>query len=219
MSQQLFYLLMMMTLFLPGCYSKIISAEERRLSDSLAMRQEYDKSPVVSPEESIKKMQVEEGFLVKLVAAEPLVKAPVAITFDERGRIWVVEMHGYMTDTIGSEEHLPTGKIVILEDENNDGVADKRKIFLDSLVLPRAIALVENGVLVAEPPHLWYFEINNDRAANKQLVDDKYTEGGNAEHQANGLLRSIDNWIYSANSRKRYRKTGGKWLIERTHFR
>jgi putative membrane-bound dehydrogenase-like protein len=218
MHQQLFYL-MMITLFLPGCYSKIISEEERRLIDSLAMRQEYDKSPVVSPEESIKKMQVEEGFAVRLVAAEPLVKAPIAMTFDEKGRIWVVEMHGYMTDTIGSEEHLPTGRIVILEDENSDGVADKRKIFLDSLVLPRAIALVENGVLVAEPPHLWYIEINEDRAGNKQLVDDKYTEGGNAEHQANGLLRSIDNWIYNANSRKRYKKTGGNWLIDRTHFR
>ena len=219
MSRQLIYKLLIIALFLPGCYSKIISEEERRLNDSLAMRQEFEKSPVVSPEESIKKMQVEEGFIVKLVAAEPLVNAPIAMTFDEKGRIWVVEMHGYMTDTIGSEEHLPSGKIVILEDENKDGVADKRKVFLDSLVLPRAIALVENGVLVAEPPHLWYFEIDNDRPGRKQLVDDKYTEGGNAEHQANGLLRSLDNWIYNANSRKRYKKIGEKWLIERTHFR
>src|SRR5688572_23274346 len=161
MNRQQIFLLLVIALALPGCYSKIISEDERRLSDSLAMRQEFEKSPVVSPEESIKKMQVEEGFVVKLVAAEPLVNAPVAITFDEKGRIWVVEMHGYMTDTIGSEEHLPTGKIVILEDENRDGLADKRKVFLDSLVLPRAIALVENGVLVAEPPYLWYYEVNN----------------------------------------------------------
>jgi len=51
------------------------------------------------------------------------------------------------------------------------------------------------------------------------LVDASYAEGGNVEHQPNGLIRALDNWIYSAKSAKRYRKKGDKWLIERTHFR
>jgi len=50
-------------------------------------------------------------------------------------------------------------------------------------------------------------------------VDPTYAEGGNVEHQSNGLLRALDNWIYSAKSAKRYRKKGDKWLIEKTHFR
>jgi len=96
---------------------------------------------------------------------------------------------------------------------------DERKIFLDSLILPRAICLIENGILVAEPPKLWYYKIENDKPAKKTLVDASYAEGGNVEHQPNGLIRALDNWIYSAKSAKRYRKKGDKWLIERTHFR
>ncbi|MDB5264364.1 MAG: dehydrogenase [Adhaeribacter sp.] len=176
-------------------------------------------SPFVSPEASLKLMQVEPGFEVKLVAAEPQISAPVALTFDNSGRMWVIEMIGYMPDTVGTGEEKPNGKIVILEDKNKDGVADARKVFLDSLELPRAICLIEDGILVAEPPRLWYYKIKNDRPVSKTLVDDKYTEGGNVEHQPNGLYRALDNWIYSAKSNKRYRKSGDKWLIERTHFR
>lgn len=187
--------------------------------DSLAIREEFANSPVLSPEESLQHMQVEEGFTVELVAAEPMVVAPVAMTFDENSRLWVVEMQGYMPDTAGSGEDMATGKIVILEDTNQDGRADLRKIFLDSLVLPRAICLIADGVLVAEPPYLWFVERNGDSAGKKTLVDDKYAEGGNVEHQPNGLLRNIDNWIYNAKSSWRYKRENGRWLKEKTHFR
>lgn len=180
---------------------------------------DMETSPVFSPSESMKLMQVEDGFEVKLVAAEPLVSTPVALTFDAEGRMWVVEMEGYMPDTLGTGEDVPAGKIVILEDRNKDGVADNRTVFLDSLVLPRAICLIDNGILVAEPPSLWYYEIRNGKPVNKVLVDPAYAEGGNVEHQPNGLLRAMDNWIYNAKSSKRYRKEGDKWLIEKTHFR
>jgi len=176
-------------------------------------------APVLSPEEAIKKMHIEKGFAVKLVAAEPLITAPVALSFDEKGRIWVVDMDDYMPDTAGTGENKPSGKIVILSDSNRDGIMDSRKIFLDSLVLPRAICLIENGILVAEPPKLWYYEIRNDRPVSKTLVDPAYAIGGNVEHQPNGLLRALDNWIYNAKSAKRYRKKGNRWLIERTAFR
>jgi mono/diheme cytochrome c family protein len=187
-------------------------------TDPLAIKKQLS-SPVVSPQEAIKKMHIENGFAVKLVAAEPLVTTPVALTFDEKGRIWVVEMEDYMPDTLGTGENIPTGKVVILTDTNGDGTMDERTVFLDSLVLPRAICLIENGILVAEPPKLWYYEIQNDRPVKKTLVDDKYAEGGNVEHQPNGLLRGLDNWIYNAKSSKRYRKNGDHWLIEKTHFR
>ena len=188
-------------------------------TDSLAIRESITSSPVISPAESINKMHLEDGFAVKLVAAEPLITAPVAITFDKEGRIWVLQMNDYMPDTLGTGEDKPSGKVVILSDKNGDGLMDERKIFLDSLILPRAICLIENGILVAEPPKLWYYKIENDKPVKKTLVDASYAEGGNVEHQPNGLIRALDNWIYSAKSAKRYRKKGDKWLIERTHFR
>jgi mono/diheme cytochrome c family protein len=208
------------------CILKMLSCKQEShdkgklpMVDSLAMRKSVPSSPILSPAESLKKMKVEEGFVIKLVAAEPLVTAPVALTFDEKGRIWADEMVNYMPDTVGTGEDKPAGKIVILEDKNKDGIMDDRKVFMDGLVLPRALCFVDNGILIAEPPNLWFVEINNDQPGKKILVDDKYAAGGNAEHQANGLMRALDNWIYSANSDKRYRKKGDHWLIERTHAR
>lgn len=176
-----------------------------------------DSSPVVPADESISKMKLEPGFDIKLIASEPLVSAPVAMTFDKKGRIWVLEMEDYMPDTLGTGENVPSGKVVVLTDTNNDGVMDERKIVIDSLVMPRALCLVENGILVAEPPFLWYYELVNDKPVKRTLIDGKYTDGGNVEHQPNGLYRAMDNWIYNANSAKRYRKVGDKWLTEKAH--
>nr|WP_068892515.1 c-type cytochrome [Pedobacter panaciterrae] len=180
---------------------------------------DFNVSPVVPANESISKMVIEDGFEVELVASEPIVTTPVAMSFDQKGRMWVVEMNGYMPDTLGTGEDKPSGKIIILEDKNKDGVVDERKVVIDSLVLPRAICLIEDGILVAEPPNLWYYELKNDKPVKRILVDDKYAVDGNVEHQPNGLLRALDNWIYNAKSSKRYRKQGDKWLIENTHFR
>jgi len=191
----------------------------RNAADTIGLKDEFSKSPVLSAAESIKKMKIEDDFRIQIVAEEPLLNSPVAMSFDNNGRIWVVEMENYMPDTLGTGEDLPTGKIVILSDKNGDGQMDARKVFLDSLVLPRAISLFENGILVAESPNLWFYEIANDKPTNKVLVDAAYAEGGNVEHQPNGLFRALDNWIYNAKSGKRYRKKDGKWLIERTHFR
>ena len=205
--------------FSTGCGEDKTSSTNGLAIDKATQKKIIAEAPVLTPQESLSAMKTENGFEVKLVASEPLISAPVALNFDDKGRIWALEMQGYMPDTAGHGENIPDGKVIILEDKNGDGVMDDRKVFLDSLVLPRALCLVENGLLVAEPPKLWYVEINNDRAGKKILVDSAYTVGGNVEHQPNGLLRGIDNWIYNANSTKRYRKKGDQWLVERTHQR
>lgn len=205
--------------FFVACTNNESGPQKASGTDTAAILEQYKESPVTDAESAIAKMSVDPGLKVELVASEPLVVAPVAMTFDTRGRLWVVEMTGYMPDTLGTGENAMDGKIVILEDTNSDGRMDTRKVFMDSLVLPRSIALIENGILVAEPPKLWFVEIKDDKPVSKTLVDDKYAEGGNVEHQPNGLLRAMDNWIYNAKSDKRYRRKEGKWLIERTHFR
>jgi len=178
---------------------------------------DINSSPVVPAAESIGKMKLEPGMAIKLIASEPLISTPVAITFDRYNRIWAIEMQDYMPDTSGRGENEPSGKVVVLSDKNKDGIMDTRKVVIDSLVMPRAFCLIENGILVAEPPRLYYYELKNDKVVKRTLVDAKYTDGGNVEHQPNGLYRALDNWIYNANSPKRYRKQGDKWLTESAH--
>lgn len=206
-------------LYLAKSFALLFSAFVIISCNSAAPEEDHIKSPTYSPKESMKKMELEEGFEIELVAAEPLLNSPTAMTFDEKGRIWVIEMPSFMVDTVGTDEEFATGKIVILEDKDKDGKFETRKEFMNNLVLPRALCLIEDGILVAEPPYLWYIEIRDDRPGRKIMVDNRYATGGNVEHKPNGLLRGLDNWIYSAKSDKRYKKNGEKWIIEKTHFR
>ena len=159
--------------------------------------------------------QVAEGYQIQSVAAEPQVVAPVDMIFDGQGRMWVVEMIGYMTDFTGSQEEAPLGRISILEDLNGNGVVDTRKIFLDQLVMPRSIAFAHGGLLYAVPPALWWVPIDkNDNPGEAILVDSAYAVGGNVEHQPNGLMYNVDNWFYNAKSSARYRYRNRKWEKE-----
>lgn len=179
-----------------------------------------DENKTTAPQQiSFDSIKIQDGFEMQLVAKEPLIVAPVAIDFDNQGRIWVVEMRGYMPDLGGNGEDKAVGRISILDDFDKNGVAQSSKVFLDSLVLPRALAHVNGGLLYVEPPNLWYVEINGDKPGKRTLVDSMYAVGGYVELQPNGLMTNIDNWIYSANSTSRYRMKDGKWLREPTTFR
>ncbi|MCK0146149.1 c-type cytochrome [Arenibacter sp. F26102] len=168
------------------------------------------------PRISLEDYTVEEGFELEMVASEPLLTAPVAIDFDSKGRIWVAEMAGFMVNLEGDGEDLPSGSIKILEDLDEDGIMDHAKVFLDSLVMPRALALVYGGLLYAESPNLWFVEIENDKPVNRVLVDSLYATVGNPEHQPNGLMMNLDNWIYNAKSNFRYQRKNGVWKKEPT---
>jgi len=168
------------------------------------------------PQISLEDYKVEEGFELEMVASEPLLTAPVAIDFDTKGRIWVAEMAGFMVNLEGDDEDLPSGSIKILEDLDNDGVMDHAKTFLDSLVMPRALALVYGGLLYAESPNLYFVEIEDDKPVNRVLVDSLYATVGNPEHQPNGLMMNLDNWIYNAKSNFRYQRKDGVWKKEPT---
>ena len=171
--------------------------------------------PVISLEE----YHIEDGFELEVIASEPLLKAPVAIDFDAQGRIWVAQMPGYMNDMQGTDEDQPVGSIKILEDLDKDGLVDHAKTFLDSLVMPRALAHVYGGLLYSEPPFLYFVEIEDDKPVHRIVVDSIYAAVGNPEHQPNGLLLNIDNWIYNAKSNFRYQRKNGEWKKEPTTFR
>ncbi len=177
---------------------------------------------VLSPEETLKTLKLPAGFRAELVASEPMITTPVAMQFDEDGRLWVVEMNGYMPNVDGRGEDVPNGRIVVLEDTNSDGRMDKSTVFLDKLVLPRAISLRKGGALICEPPNVyWCADANHDLVADgKEPVIVNYTSGGNPEHQPNGLLLAMDNWLYNAKSSWRYRFTvDGQVRKDTTAFR
>ena len=92
---------------------------------------------------------VEDGFYMQALVSEPLIEAPIAISFDNLGRIWVLEMTGYMRSLEGINEEAPVGRIVILEDKDRDGIMDHTKVFLDNLKLARALAHIDGGLLYA----------------------------------------------------------------------
>src|SRR4051812_13057966 len=112
-------------------------------------REEIPPAPALPPVQALKTFTLKEGFRMELVASEPMVEEPVALSFDERGRIWVVEMRGFMPNPDGKGETDIPGRVAILEDTNHDGVPDKKTVFLDNLILPRAIACVRGGALIA----------------------------------------------------------------------
>lgn len=176
-------------------------------------------APVLSPQEALADLEVEEDFTVELVAAEPLIEDPVALAFDGNGAIWVVEMRGYMGDLDGKGEEDPVGRIVVLQDLDGDGFFEHAIPFLEGLVMPRAISIVEGGILYAEPPNLFFVENHDYKAGKRVLVDSTYAVGGNVEHQPNGLVTALDNWIYNAKSDRRYRKVEGEWTWEDTEYR
>jgi mono/diheme cytochrome c family protein/glucose/arabinose dehydrogenase len=179
-------------------------------------------SPPLSPDLALSTFTLaDENLEIELVASEPLVQDPVAITFDEEGRLWVVEMLGFMQDIDGSGETDKVGRISVLFDDDGNGRMDRSIVFLDSLVLPRAIALVDGGVLIAENMPLWFAQdLDGDFVADtKTLIDAEYGGLGLPEHSANGLLRGLDNWYYNAKSKWRYRKRGQNWIKEETEAR
>src|SRR4051812_8548722 len=159
-------------------------------------------APPLSPEESLKTFRLPPGYRIEIVASEPLVNTPVAIDFDPDGRIWVVEMCGYQRDPEGSDRLEPVGRIVVLEDSDQDCRMDRSTVYMDGLVLPRAIKVLSDGVLVAEPPYVWHTrDTNGDLRMDEKtvVVDDYGVRESNPGHAPNGLVWGMDNWLHSSN--------------------
>src|SRR5688500_12489848 len=115
--------------------------------------QDRPPGPALSPQQAIAQMTVPDGFSVELVASEPDIVNPVAMTFDERGRIWITESLEYPRKTPG----LGQDRVKILEDTDADGRADKFTIFTEGLNIPSGIAVGYGGVWVANSPDILFY--------------------------------------------------------------
>ncbi len=176
-------------------------------------------SPVLSPEDEMKTFYMPPAYHVELVASEPMIEEPILIDWDADGRMWVIEERGYMQDLPATNERAPLGRISVLEDTDHDGKMDKKTVFMDGLVLPRALKVLDHGVLIGEPPHLWLArDTNGDlKADTKELVVDTYgQELGNIEHNANSLTWALDNWMYTSEHNGYLRLKDGKFEYQQT---
>ncbi|MBK7405857.1 MAG: c-type cytochrome [Phycisphaerales bacterium] len=156
-------------------------------------------SPALTPEQELATFALAEpGLRVVLAAAEPLIHDPVSAVFDEDGRLWVVEMQSYMPDIDGEGEHVPTSRIVILEDTDGDWTFDKATTFLDNLILPRSVLPCYGGALVIAPPNLLFAKDTDGdgKADDVRTLLDGFAGLDNPEHAGNGLLYGLDNWIH-----------------------
>jgi mono/diheme cytochrome c family protein/HEAT repeat protein len=152
-----------------------------------------------SPEEAIKTISMAPGYQMELVAAEPLVQDPILGEFDGDGRLWVLEMRGFAYHEDMQNNWEPISELVVLEDTDGDTVFDKRTVFLDELIMPRAIKVLDkNCALVGAPPNLFHAcDTDGDlRADTREIIEDTFDEQGVLEHGANGLYWGMDNTIF-----------------------
>jgi mono/diheme cytochrome c family protein/glucose/arabinose dehydrogenase len=186
-------------------------------------------SPPLSAEEALRAFKVAPGYRIELVAEAPLVRHPTVLQFAPDGRLWVVEMTGYMEDFDGTTEAQAKGSVVVLSDTDGDGRMDKRTVFLDDIILPRALVLHRDGALVGAPPHLWFCrDTDGDGKADEKTevatdfgvrVDPSRPQLANPERAPNALLWGHDGWLYAGAYTARFKSVDGKWVRENSTFR
>jgi mono/diheme cytochrome c family protein/glucose/arabinose dehydrogenase len=204
-------------LFLALAFGATLSGQ--RPTWPVSVQKVADIAPALSPRDEQKTLFLPPGYHVELVAAEPLVSDPIWVDFDADGRMYVLEMPGFAMDKSMADSRAPIGRIAVLEDTDDDGKMDKRTVFLEGLVLPRALKVLEHGVLVGEPPNLWLAKDTNGdlKADSKELVRNDYGRlEGNLEHNANSLWWGLDNWIYTSEHDWYLRLKNGRFEVERT---
>ena len=151
--------------------------------------------PPKSPEESRKCFQIEPGMKIELVAAEPLIVDPVAIAFDRRGRMLVVEYRDYPTGP-PQQDGPPLSRVVMLQDTDGDGRMDRRHVFAEHLNFTHGLMAWNDGILVgAQTEIIFLKDTDGDHKADVREV---LFEGFNPEHaqmQIGNPRWGLDNWI------------------------
>ncbi|HXT41402.1 MAG TPA: PVC-type heme-binding CxxCH protein, partial [Candidatus Angelobacter sp.] len=173
-----------------------------------------------SPEEALKHMKVADGFEVKLVAGEPDIRQPLSISFDERGRMWVIQYLQYPAPAglkpVSVDQYLRTkydrvpdppprgpkgaDRITICEDTDGDGRFDKFKDFVTGLNLASGMAIGQGGVFILQAPYLLFYpDRNHDDVPDgdpEVLLSGFGLEDAHAV--ANSLTWGPDGWLYGA---------------------
>ena len=154
-------------------------------------------SPPLGTEEALQSLHVRNGYQVELVAAEPLVRDPVAIDWGPDGKLWVAEMADYPYGADGNGQ--PCGRIRYLVDTDQDGKYDESFLFLEDVTFPTGVIAWRDGVIVTAAPSIFYAADSDGdgRADIRQELFEGFIEG-NQQLRVNGPRWGLDNWIYCA---------------------
>ena len=195
-------------------------------SSNADIKQAEDAPQPLTPEESAKRIRLPEGFQIELVASEPVVKEPSGIAFDEHGRVFVCELHGYNIEGhIDTQELNKTGKldktvrrirwefkggkiaeeaaklqygvVKLLTDTDGDGVMDKAEVWADDIPPCYGIVPARGGVIVACAPHIMFFA-DRDGDGKPDVRETLFTgfKVNTIERGINNPIWGLDDWIY-----------------------
>ncbi len=152
----------------------------------------------LTPAESLKALKLPEGFTATMFAHEPDVRNPIGIATDERGRLWVAENYTYSESSLGWNDKLKD-RVLVLEDTNGDGVADKRKIFWENGRRLTSVEIGYGGVWVLDAPKLLFIpDKNRDDIPDGEPVVmlDGWNDSAIRHNIVNGLRWGPDGWLY-----------------------
>ncbi len=152
----------------------------------------------LTPEEAVESMTVKEGYNVNVWASEPMMSQPMAFCWDDQGRLWIAENLDYESRGHGFSND-GNSRILILEDTDNDGEADSRKVFLEGIPFPAAIAVGFDGLFLGAPPNLLFVpDKNGDDKADMEDIEVRLTGWGirDRHETLNSLHWGPDGWLY-----------------------
>lgn len=195
-------------------------------NDKPSLADELPRIGPTEPDKALATFAIQQGFKLQLIASEPDVSDPVDACFDEHGRMFVAEMHGYpfsqeptrLNPKGGGKPDA--GIIRMLEDTDGDGRMDVSVKFADGIRWPTSVCCWDGGVFVLAPPNVWYFkDTDGDNVADVREVVFEGIGRDNVQGVANNLKWGLDNRIYAAGGRnpstltrkgKELLKLGGK---------
>ena len=161
-------------------------------------QEEGRKEKFLTATEAAQSMTLLDGFQVNAWASEPMITQPMAFAWDDRGRMWIAENRDYETRATGFS-NSGDSRILILEDTDRDGTADRRKVFAEGIAFPSALAVGFDGVFVGAPPNLLFLpdRDGDDRAEMEDLEVLLTGWGIRDRHETvNSFHWGPDGWLY-----------------------
>jgi putative membrane-bound dehydrogenase-like protein len=185
---------------LTGLWSRFTGSDGTYSTSALwgIARREGRDATFLTPDRAAAEMTLLDGFSVTAWAGEPMIAQPMAFTWDDRGRLWVAENMDYENREEGFS-NAGTSRIVILEDTTGDGRADTRKVFMEGIVFPAALAVGFGGVFVGAPPNLLFVpDRDGDDRADEDQIEVRLTGWGirDRHETLNSLHWGPDGWLY-----------------------
>ncbi len=161
-------------------------------------QKEGRRAEFLTPEKAVKIMTLKDGFQVNVFASEPMITQPMAFCWDSKGRLWIAENRDYESRGSGFA-NSGDSRILILEDTDRDGVADKRTVFAEGIPFPAGIAVGMGGLWLGAPPNLLFVpDRDSDDKADMDDIEVRLTGWGirDRHETLNSFHWGPDGWLY-----------------------